>query len=331
MHGLARKWDVPLFADVQSGLRYDPLPHCINHYDLALLREQSNQQKPDLVLHFGGAFTSKRLLNYLNDDGIAYVSINATPEIIDPNHQVDLSLVGNLADILDKLEEVETISNPGWLTGWQAIDKIISHHLETQLCKMEQLSDPAIAYFLSTLVPAHQALLLGNSMPIRDMEMFASTQLKASGVYANRGTSGIDGLLATASGLAFGSGQPVTIFLGDLSLLHDLNSLALIQGIEQPVIVIVSNNRGGGIFDFLPIHQESDVFERFFSTPHDLNFEHAARMFGLPYAQPNTVSGFKANYAQALQSQESWIIEIKTDRKENRRLHQDLFQTIKDL
>ena len=143
---------------------------------------------------------------------------------------------------------------------------------------------------------------------------------------ANRGASGIDGTVATAAGFARGSGRPVTLLMGDLALLHDLNSLALLRGL--PVTVVVLNNDGGAIFSFLPVARHKAFFEPYFGTPQGLSIEHAAAMFGLDYEHPRSAAEFIETYRAACERNGPTLIEVRTDRAENVELHRRLLSEI---
>jgi 2-succinyl-5-enolpyruvyl-6-hydroxy-3-cyclohexene-1-carboxylate synthase len=149
---------------------------------------------------------------------------------------------------------------------------------------------------------ARGALFVGNSLPARLMNMLGSTRSTPLRVMANRGASGIDGLLASAYGLACTTDEPTTVILGDTSALHDLNSLALLARAKAPLVVVVLNNDGGSIFHMLPVPDEGDLLERYYRQPHGLAFEHAARMFHLNYAAPTTLAAFGEAYTQALEA-----------------------------
>jgi 2-succinyl-5-enolpyruvyl-6-hydroxy-3-cyclohexene-1-carboxylate synthase len=167
-------------------------------------------------------------------------------------------------------------------------------------------------------------------MPVRDFDMYSSGLPGNSSISANRGASGIDGTLACAAGFAAGLKKPVTLVLGDLALVHDLNSLALLTSSAFPVTVIVINNQGGGIFSFLPVSKYPHVFEPYFGTPHQFTFKQAAAMFGLRYSQPQTVKDFVHQYKKYSRTEKSTLIEIGTDRKKNFSLHRDLQNIIRN-
>ena len=156
------------------------------------------------------------------------------------------------------------------------------------------------------------------------MDAFGCTRPRQVAVAANRGASGIDGTIATATGFARGLGRTVTLIVGDLAFLHDLNSLRLVQDLSAPLVIVVLNNDGGGVFSFLPIAGEPDVFERYFATPHGMTFEHAAAMFGLHYAEPSSAGAFVHAYDEARRRRESTLIEVRTRRTDNRELHEAL-------
>ncbi len=327
---LAETLNLPVLADVQSQLRFSRHAHIINHFDLTLLNIDLEQLKPDFVLHFGGAFTSKRLLNYLNHPDIYQVSVKATPERIDPNHLMNIELQTDIIDFCKHQNLLRSEQDYQWVAMWQKAEKQTALSIANLLNDQPLISEPAVSYQLSKLLPDNHTLMLGNSMPIREMEMFGSVGHFQGNIIANRGSSGIDGLLATAAGYVSGSNSPLTILIGDLACLHDLNSLHLIKMAEQPIIMVVVNNHGGGIFNFLPVRNETDVFEAFFGTPHGLTLKHAAAMFDIPYATPHDMAEYRAAYNRAGKQSESLLIELFTDRTENYRFHQQIFESLRE-
>ncbi|MCF6238810.1 MAG: 2-succinyl-5-enolpyruvyl-6-hydroxy-3-cyclohexene-1-carboxylic-acid synthase, partial [Candidatus Marinimicrobia bacterium] len=106
---LAESLNWPIFPDVQSRLRFTQHPQLINHFDLALLNGETNLSQPEMVIHIGGPFTSKRLLTYLNDPDIFYVSVKATPERIDPNQQVDLAIQMDVASFCESVHSHSSV------------------------------------------------------------------------------------------------------------------------------------------------------------------------------------------------------------------------------
>jgi 2-succinyl-5-enolpyruvyl-6-hydroxy-3-cyclohexene-1-carboxylate synthase len=161
-------------------------------------------------------------------------------------------------------------------------------------------------------------------MPVREIDMYGAPDAKPVIFGANRGASGIDGTIASAIGFATGLQKQTTLLVGDLAFLYDINSLAMTRDLQHPLVIIVFNNNGGGIFSFLPIGQFREGFEKFFGTPHHLTFGAAADLFGLNYARPESGREFLAVYQAALKSRTATIIEIRTDRAYNLEVHKTL-------
>ncbi len=117
------------------------------------------------------------------------------------------------------------------------------------------------------------------------MDMLGETGKGPSRVMTNRGASGINGLIATAYGFSQSvppdEPQAHRLLLGDLSALHNLNSLALLGKGSRPLVVILLNNDGGSIFRMLPVPTKDALLETYYCLHHGLHFEHTAAMFGL--------------------------------------------------
>ncbi len=321
---LARKLKWPVLPDAASGLRLGKAPPfaCL-HYDLLL---DGNAPYPDMVLQIGGHLTSKRLLRFLQEKTPAvFAAVHDHPFRADPTHRITHSLECDIPSFCSALEaRLDLDENPDWTAQWVARSATIGEELDRRLTG---LSEPALARIVSQLLPDGSGLFLASSMPVRDMDTFGAAAGQRIRVAANRGASGIDGLVATAAGFARGLQKPVTAILGDLALLHDLNSLNYLRS-GPPVILVAINNDGGGIFSFLPIANHRADFETVFGTPHGLRFEHAARQFDLAYASPSTLTDFKQAYRDAVAAGRSTLIEVRTRRDENRHLHASLREAV---
>lgn len=172
------------------------------------------------------------------------------------------------------------------------------------------ISEEFIAQHISHTNWQNRVLFLGNSLPIRHMDRFAQPGEHMPLVVANRGASGIDGIISTAAGFAFGMGEPLVLLVGDMTFLHDINGLAFLNKIQTQVIIVVMNNHGNGIFETLPIAQRApEIFERYFKTPHEYDLKSASQTYGVRHQQVKTEQEFEESYAQALKSQQSVVIE----------------------
>lgn len=326
---LSRKLGWPVFADVASGLRLGHgHPNLIHYFDHLLLSENTQSKLSfDGVLHLGGRMTSQRyydLVQKLKPSEYIMVINHALRN--DPNHQVSLRVESSVTNFIETvIGLIKPRKSSGELKLLSKEDKEADKAIESFLTGDERINEPRIARMVSQLIPEGHGLFLSNSMPIRDMANYADFRGSAVSVNGNRGASGIDGIIASAAGYAAGLKKPVTLMVGDMAALHDLNSLAMLRELNEPLVIVLLNNGGGGIFSFLPIADFKEGFEKFWGTPHPYTLAAAASMFEINYSQPMDAVSFKKSYQQALKSQTSTIIEVITNREENLKIHHDKF------
>ena len=181
----------------------------------------------------------------------------------------------------------------------------------------KQLSEPFVARHLSAVVPDGSCLFLSNSMPVRDMDLYGVNNRKAVYSTANRGVSGIDGVVSTAIGITAARQAPTTLVIGDMAFLYDLNAIALLSKQGLPVIIVVINNHGGGIFDFLPISEHRDVLDEFFAASHNFDFSGLCDTFKIDYYRACEKDDFVQAYAEVVNKGRPSVVEVITDRKTN--------------
>jgi len=324
------KW--PVFPDITSGLRLGhDAPAVVPYFDTLLASADFvEKQRPDIVVHAGGPITSKRLLDYLEQTRPRhYLVVEDCPGRQDPLHAATLRLDmpvaefgGHLLPLLSPRRE------SSWLSAWQVSCDAVRRRMDTVFRDSPLLTEPAVARLVSNYIGSDEGLFLASSMPVRDMDAFAVFEGEAVPVEANRGTSGIDGTLASAAGFARGLNRRVTLLIGDLAFLHDINSLGLLKTLDPPMVIVLLNNNGGGIFSFLPIAEHKDVFESHFAAPHGFTFAAAAALFELDYACPASVDEFVREYERARCAATSTLIEVSTDRQENVRAHRILLESM---
>jgi 2-succinyl-5-enolpyruvyl-6-hydroxy-3-cyclohexene-1-carboxylate synthase len=328
--GLIQALGWPACVDVTSGLRLGSRSkHVVTQGDI-LVRHQAFAEKhrPDTVLHLGGGVVSKHIAAFTrNSEPAEYILITDHPERQDPGHEVTFRVEASMPGLCGVLQnKLSPGSDSSWTESWQKAAAAMQGVLEEFSQQEEELSEPACAYLLSRRIPPEHGLFLANSMPVRDMDLFGDSKGPAVRVEVNRGASGVDGTIATAAGFAEGLERPVTILMGDLAFLHDLNSLNLVRKSRYPIILVVINNDGGGIFSLLPIARFEPCFEKYFVAPHGLTFDPAADMYGLAYYQPKTLQEFVRAYDEAMAAGMSAVVEVKIDRYRNRDLHLGLIK-----
>lgn len=328
---LAESLGWPLVPDVTSGLRLDSRPGTIVPYHDVLLSSDAfmRRHRIQAVLHLGGRLTSKRLLNRIEADRPEeYVVVDDRPDRQDPVHRVTkrfrLPVVTFCETLGDLVADAGVAGDADWTAGWREASERVGQVFAVRFAQDADLNEPKVAWLVSRHIGAGEGLYLASSMPVRDMDVFGCPRPESVHVRANRGASGIDGTIATAAGFARGLGRSATLVVGDVAFLHDLNSLSLVHTLEAPMVIVLLNNDGGGIFSFLPIAEHPDVFERCFGTPHGMTFEHAASLFGLEYVRPGSTDEFVRAYEGARRRAGTTLIEVQTRRQENYDEHTSL-------
>ena len=150
-------------------------------------------------------------------------------------------------------------------------------------------TEPWLARSLVAGVPDGVTLVVSSSMPVRDVEWYGAPR-QGLRVLANRGANGIDGVTSTAIGVAL-TGAPTVVLVGDVAFVHDASALVALADRPVDLCVVVVDNRGGGIFEFLPQAAQlpRERFELLFGTPHGTDLEalavaHGLRVLPLPVA-----------------------------------------------
>ena len=327
---LLSKINWPVLVDIASGLRIGGNnQNMLIHYEYFLRSENFlKKNRPDFILHFGGIPRSKVLNNFIKTSRVKYLLVQNTPFRQDPYHQVDIRLEMTPDIFCEQLLNHNIHLESKLVTSFLKAEKAAAGELDQILASEENLSELSIVRFLIENIRPNHNLFFSNSMPIRDADACGIYLNKNVDFAVNSGVNGIDGTIASAIGFAKGNQQPTTVIMGDLAFLHDLNSLQLVENSEIPIIVVVLNNNGGGIFSFLPIAKYKNNFENYFGTPHNLNFKHAANLFGLKYQNPKKLSEFISIYQNRLKSNQSCLIEIKTERQNNYQMHQNIWTEI---
>ncbi|MCE0494671.1 2-succinyl-5-enolpyruvyl-6-hydroxy-3-cyclohexene-1-carboxylic-acid synthase [Vibrio salinus] len=282
----------PVLCDPQSGISSDWA-----YYDIWMqntrLKEKLSQC--EVIIQFGGRLVSKRLNAWLSSQlklsDCRYWYVSPCWSRNNQSHLVQTHIVTNIETWIDRQQKVlktKRCLHSGWaddlaheLHPLPALISAVADE-QTSVCELSLVSDIA-------RLGNQCDVFIGNSLIVRLFDMFARFDSRET--YSNRGASGIDGLVATAAGVQTITNRPMILFMGDTSLLYDLNSMALLSKVVCPFVLVVTNNDGGAIFDLLPVPKEQK--QRLYQMPHGFGFEHASRQFGLDYHCPGTLDQFQ--------------------------------------
>jgi 2-succinyl-5-enolpyruvyl-6-hydroxy-3-cyclohexene-1-carboxylate synthase len=306
-----------------------PLQRTWTCYD-ATLRAPSVRDLllPDRIVRLGEWPASKGLQLLLETAAQRGVPIDHVqgPRRSDPLRCNRWTVVGSTADALEPWATTPAAATvvTAWRDEWQRVEQAARHASQSAALQdlLAQTEAALVPLLLDHCVATGAALLVGNSMPVRDIDTFAGCG-RAPPLYSVRGANGIDGTLATALGLATAiAPQPLTVYLGDGALLHDAGSLQLLaQRHDVALQVVVADNDGGAIFDYLPARGvlPADVHERCFRAAHGLDLSAIAGGFGLASAACASVEAAAPLLAAPLLR--SRVVVVPTDPGRSFRAH----------
>lgn len=309
----------PILADPLSNVRgCNTSDVVISTYD-ALLAGQAlwHELKPDCVIQFGQIVVSKRVQQMIASwTDVEYIEVNPTMDSMNPTGKTTIHMQASI-DVFTHLYGKNNNSDT-YLNIWRRLDQAGKKQLSLAIDEPHCFEGRTIRE-LQKQIPEDGQIFVANSMTIRDFDYFWFSGESKAVLYGNRGVNGIDGTISTALGLA-ANGRPTYLVTGDLSLFHDLNGLAVAKTHNLNLTIILHNNDGGGIFEYLP-QKGTKHFDYLFSTSQGLDYSGAAKLYGCSYTKifnPDELSSVLANVSQKIGVH---IIEIPTNREYSMELH----------
>ena len=319
----------PVLADPLSGVRYGPASdaHVVAGYDLFLRDEDVRRiVSPSLIVRVGASPTSVALQKWMaQHNGVRHVVVDGGGRWKDHGAGATDYIHADAADTLDAVAElVDRSAEDTWSNSWRVAEATT---LAAQAADQGPQHEGDIAGVLSAMLPEGACLFVSSSMPVRDLDAFGHPRQQALHVLGNRGASGIDGVVSTAFGVAAASERPTVCLIGDVAFFHDQNGLLWSREDDAPVVFVLVDNDGGGIFHMLPIADHEPDFTRFFATPHGLDFQHAAAMHNIPFRDCD-IEALDEAVGQALDSAGSCVIRVRTERAESTKRRRDVADAV---
>jgi 2-succinyl-5-enolpyruvyl-6-hydroxy-3-cyclohexene-1-carboxylate synthase len=349
----------PVLADPLSGARRGP--HAVSAYD-GLLRAPrfAAAHRPQLAVRVGGGPTSKALAGWL-DESVPQVLVDPAGGWLDPGRTASLRLVADPSALLaatgaalgrGRGEGLAAATPPvlgagrggdapaatvppagtppggDWLAGWLEADRLARAAIDRLIDRWPEPFEGQVARDLVASLPDGATLVVGSSMPVRDVDAFARPRDGLRFV-ANRGLSGIDGFVATALGVAAVGEEPVAALCGDLALLHDASTLLGAAGRPRGAVLVVCDNDGGGIFSFLPqARLPAELFEPLFGTPHGLDLAALAAAARLPCRRVEKAADLLPALHAALAGGGTELLLVQSDRAANLARHRAVTEAV---
>lgn len=331
---LAETLQFPILADPLSQLRFGhhSKEMIIENYDTILKDEHIYDfLQPELIIRFGAMPVSKSLSLFLQKHThLEQLVVDHGGGWRDPSlfakHHLYCSEKVFCDEIFSHLNKQKHETDGTWFHQWNKANLIVQSFVGDVIGEREGLFEGRLYIELQKLLPQECNVVIGNSMPIRDVDTFFQSSDKKLHLYANRGANGIDGVVSTALGISATSNLPTYLIIGDLSFYHDLNGLLAAKMHDLNITILLVNNNGGGIFSFLPQSSEKKHFETLFGTPTNLNFEYAAKMYDLQYEKIEAWDELHKHFM----SEDSGIriLEIVTNRHNRVEIHRNFIQSV---
>jgi 2-succinyl-5-enolpyruvyl-6-hydroxy-3-cyclohexene-1-carboxylate synthase len=326
----------PVLADPISGLRQGP--NAVSTYD-ALLRSPAVAAglRPDVVLRLGAALTGKTVTSWL-DASVAQVVVDPDGAWLDPLRASSERIVADPTALLDAVSlQLLSLGDPPragsfWLASWLQAEAATRRVIDNLLDGWPEPFEGRVARDLVAALPDGATLVVGSSMPVRDVESFARPR---SGLrfLSNRGVNGIDGFVSTVLGAAAAGSRrdgPVVALCGDLTFLYDTGGLlgAARRGVDATFVVL--DNDGGGIFSFLPqagaAPGVAGHFETLFGTPHGLDLAALAAVHGVAAERAVKADDVLPAVERALSAGGIRLVIVPTERAANVDRHRQVWE-----
>jgi 2-succinyl-5-enolpyruvyl-6-hydroxy-3-cyclohexene-1-carboxylate synthase len=282
--------------------------------------------RPDVVVRFCGLQTSAAVSAWIASHEQADVwLVDPAAGFRDPQHRVSRTFRMSASHFCASAAAAATGSakrSQAWRDEWRRADRVAREAASAAIGADPRFLAPHVAHELWSRLPEHSVLFVANSMVIRDVDSFAGPRAAGLRVLANRGVNGIDGLVSTALGAAAALRAPTVLWCGDLALLHDVSGLVAGRMQHANLAIVVSNDDGGGIFEYLPAARtiERPVFEEMFVVPHGLNLLELARGLGWEATRIESAQAFASALDRALAGG-LHVIEVQIDRTANTAFH----------
>lgn len=314
----SEKYNIPIFMECLGSRFIKESKTIISSYNFILNYSTIN---PDIIFRFGNKPISNILNNFIKmNKNIEYL---ITDKIFndDAKNTIDFDYLTNLY-MQNKIRY-----NNSWLEALINKQNKIKIYFDKLFAKPIHHEGYIINKIVSML-PVDSNLIIGNSSPIRDLDKFSFNKALGVSVFANRGASGIDGLISTSLGISLHKQNKTYLILGDISFFYDMSSLSI--AIPSNLTIIILNNNGGHIFDRLDGLSNEKDYSKYWLTPQDLNIKSIANAFKCNYTQIN-YKELGNKKSKAFLGAGVNLIEINIDSKKHHLNNKEIEENIKNI
>jgi 2-succinyl-5-enolpyruvyl-6-hydroxy-3-cyclohexene-1-carboxylate synthase len=328
---LAAATGFPVLADPLSGARFGPASgaYRVAAYDL-FLRDASVRQRlrPGVIVRVGASPTSAALVEWmLQHNGVPHIVIDAGGRWKDHAATATRYIEADPEDTLRALaSRCQRTAAPEWGELWSRVEGAAFEALGNA---RGDLLEADVWGAVQAALAHGTPLFVSSSTPVRDLDALALPREEGLEVFANRGASGIDGVVSTAFGVASQRRGVTVCVIGDLAFFHDQNGLLWSREADAVVVFVLVDNDGGGLFQALPIASHEPHFTRFFATPHGLDFQHAAALYGLSLSDV-AIPDLGDALSDAVREGRTTVLRVKSDRAASHAKRQELVAAVSE-
>jgi 2-succinyl-5-enolpyruvyl-6-hydroxy-3-cyclohexene-1-carboxylate synthase len=321
LYEFAKTRQVPIVGDIIANVGEVSDAQFQDVFLAGLSSEAKSALKPDLLITFGQSLISKSLKLFLREASPAqHWHLQAHGEVADTFRSLTRVVRVPPAVFFQQLSESTALGDvPETTLAWQQSDTAAAAFLKKFFATQAQPFNEFSAFrHALAAVPDQTALHLANSMAVRYANILGIPQGQQIEVFANRGTSGIDGCNSTAVGAALAQPErPVVLMTGDVAFFYDRN--AFWHNYSTPNLrVVLFNNHGGGIFRIIDGPRQQPELDEFFETRQLLTAENTARDFNLSYFPVSSFEELEAALPVFFVAETgAAILEVFTDSKTN--------------
>lgn len=324
---IAKKYNWPIYADILSNIRLIKSDNIINNFELCLLNKKFiNYFKDYTILYFGTKLVSKRFWQWLNKypKKVFYFNNNSNSDQLGYFTQV---IVSDLDNYLTKELAKNTFIHNCFSDAKKIAEKIL---LFSNKYLQEHVTEASFVIALIKNIKEEVLLFVSASMPIRYLDQFVDYAHYPIEVLSNRGVSGIDGVISSAIGAALNGKKRTILLLGDMAFVHDNNALDLLKQLSTPMLILVINNQGGGIFNLLPISNDKELLP-FVTMPHEINFEYLCKAYDIHYKKIFSIDELVKSMQDYFYGNSHFVVEIISDSSSNFCYLKELYSKISEI
>lgn len=317
----SKKYNVPVFADIISnGHSLENAIHLPDSICMQMIKEAKEEDIPNLVISFGKSIMSKNLKLFLQKNVKEQWHVREHHAFISDPFQALTKQIE--CEPTSFLQVFNKSSSAQFLNQWQ--DKNTLAHQKTQaFLSAQSFSEFSALHKVLKLLPEKSHLHLANSLSVRYANFIGLQAKREVTVWANRGTSGIDGSSSTAMGHAIAQqSSPHFLITGDVAFFYDRNAFWHKYPYNNLKIILL-NNQGGSIFRMIKGPREQAELQEFFETEQKLNAESLCAEFGIKHFSAHNSESFQMVKDKFLNYPQSSILEIKSESTLNQKIFED--------